>query len=336
MKPWPIIGHQWAVRRLQLAVERDNVPHALLITGPESVGKQTLAQVLAKAMLCTADPVTERPCGRCSACRRIDSGNHPDLQILEPDTPGRGVKIDQIRSLQRSLALTPNESRYQVGIITDFERATPSAANALLKTLEEPPGYAHLILLATSADLLLPTIVSRSQRLPLHPLNRPTIVKGLQDNYGIPQERAERLARLSGGRIGWAIRSITEPEHLEEMETWLDQMVTLLYADLPTRFDTAQTLAEDDAALQQLLAYWRTGWRDILLLQSNTQKGLTYIEKREALEAIADQTDVRITSQLLRTLGEAQTALRQNANTRLLVEWLMLQLPTLDQRSRSA
>ncbi len=327
MKSWPIIGHQWAVRRLQLAVQQDNVPHALLITGAESVGKTTLAHTLAKAMLCTAPAIAERPCGECSACHRVVSGNHPDLLIREPETEGRGVKIDQIRELQRFMALTPNESRYKVAIITDFERATSGASNALLKTLEEPPGYAHLILLATSADLLLPTIVSRSQQLSLRPLDRQTIAAGLQAHYDVHAEQVERLARLAGGRIGWAIRSLTDPDHLEEMELRLTQLLDLVEADLPTRFDAAQELSQDDATLKRLLAYWRTGWRDVLLLQTDTSTGLTHVEKRDSLEKLAAQVDVRTTSALLRTLDEAEAALRKNANTRLLVEWLMLQLP---------
>jgi DNA polymerase-3 subunit delta' len=328
MDNWNIIGHTRAIKKLQLALERDSLPHALLITGPDNIGKETLALTLAKAMLCTAPPVGDRPCGTCSACRRVNSLNHPDLLLITPEEQGRGVKIDQIRELQRTLSLTPNESRYKVGILTHFERATHNAANALLKTLEEPPPYAHLILLATSSDLLLPTIVSRTQQLPLHPLNRATVEKGLVETQHIPQAQAQRMARLSGGRVGWAIQALEEPEHAQEMEESVEQLFQLLRSDLPTRFDVAKQLS-DDPEVSRLLAYWRTTWRDVMLLQTQNDDAITHSEHRESLARIARQVNVEKTAEVLRYIEETQTALRQNGNTRLHVEALLLKLPAV-------
>ncbi len=329
MSNWNVIGHRWAVRQMKLAVERGTVPHALLITGPESIGKETLALTIAQAMLCTAAPSEARPCGECSACHRVDSGNHPDLLLVRPEEKGRGVKIDQIRELQRALNLTPNESRYKIGVITDFERATNSAANALLKTLEEPPAYAHLILLTTSSDLLLPTIVSRSQQLPLHPLNRTTVEAGLIESWQIPPEQAKRLARLSGGRIGWAIQALDNPEHLKQMEESVDLLFRLLASDLPTRFEIAEALTERDAEVPQVLEYWRRTWRDVLLLQTQNAETITHREQGEGLRQIAAQITLKTTTDALHQIEATQIALRRNGNTRLHLEALALHLPAI-------
>lgn len=333
MSDWHIIGHTWAVQQLRLAVERETVPHALLITGPESIGKQTLALTLAQAMLCTATPSTAHPCDECSACRRVESGNHPDLLLVTPEEKGRGVKIDQIRELQRALSLTPNESRYKIGIITDFELATHNAANALLKTLEEPPSYAHLILLTTSSDLLLPTIVSRSQQLPLHPLNRTTVEEGLIKGWQISAARAQRLARLSGGRIGWAIQALDDPQHLQQMEESVQLLFRLLHSDLPTRFEAAEQLSKQAANAPQVLEYWRRTWRDVLLLQTRNTDAITHNEQREILKSIAEQIEVPTTVETLHQIEATQTALRRNGNTRLHLEALVLKLPTIELKS---
>jgi len=207
MKTWPVVGHQWAVQGLRHAVARDEIPHALLITGPASVGKHTLAQQLVAAMLCQAD--NDKPCGTCLACRKLRSGNHPDYMVVEPEGSTARLKIDQIRPVERFLALTPKEGARKVVLISDFERATIGAANALLKTLEEPPFYAHLILLATDADLLLPTIVSRSQQIGLRPLPSRLVAEALVSEWLVEPGLAERLARISGGRVGWAVRAAT-------------------------------------------------------------------------------------------------------------------------------
>jgi len=260
----------------------------------------------------------------------VDSRNHPDLRVVAPQEEGGTVKIDQIRDLQRALNLTPNESRCKIGVLTDFERATHSAANALLKTLEEPPSYAHLILLATSSDQLLPTIVSRTQHLPLHPLSRRVVTEGLVNMYQIPPERAQRLARLSGGRVGWAIQALEDPLHAQQIEESVRRLFRLLESDLPTRFEVAEGLAEDDVKAHQTLEQWRTAWRDVLLLQTQNGEALTLREQRTALESIAGQVALPSTLDALQRIGATQQALRRHGNSRLHLEALVLNLPFVE------
>ncbi|MFP4344019.1 MAG: DNA polymerase III subunit delta' [Anaerolineales bacterium] len=327
MQHWSIIGHTTIVRQLERAVMQAEVPHALLITGPENVGKSTLALTLAQALLCSH--AEQRPCGRCSVCRRVASGNHPDLLVVAPEEEGQAVKIDQIREVEHYLRLTPAETRYKIAIIFNFDEATVGAANALLKTLEEPPPYAHLILLARDADNLLPTIVSRTRLLPLRPLDIDTIARGLQERWNVPEERARQLARLSGGRLGWAVTATTQPQQMEQMERAIELLFEVLRSDLPTRFALAQELAKDDTLLAQTLEYWRRAWRDVLLLQSGSAQHIIHREQEQALQRIAEQGDVPTTDRLLRALEGSLDSLRRHANTRLLVESLFLELPYL-------
>ncbi|HEY88990.1 MAG TPA: DNA polymerase III subunit delta' [Thermoflexia bacterium] len=329
MNNWSIIGHKRAVQQMQLAVEREAVPHALLITGPDSIGKRTFALQLAQAMHCTAERAAQRPCNHCSACQRVNSGNHPDLRLITPAEGKRGVKTDSIRALIQFLTLTPIESPYKIGIITTFERIVPNAAHALLKTLEEPPSYAHLILLATDAELLLPTIVSRSFQIPLRPLSRPEIAAGLVAQQEISPEEAQRLARLSGGRVGGAIRAFQQPEFLQQQLETMQLLFRVLRSDLPTRFDLAQELARDDRLVRETLEHWQAGWRDILLLQTGNGSQIIHLEDRAALEEIAAEVTLTTITQILHHLTKAQDDLYRNANTRLLVESLFLKFPQM-------
>lgn len=327
MNPWRIVGHEWAVRQLQTAIARDEVPHALLISGPDNVGKMTLARLVTGALLCKGQ-VDERPCGVCLACRKLTSGNHPDFMLVEPEESGGALKIEQIRAVERFLALTPNESQCKITLIGAFERATIGAANALLKTLEEPPPYAHLILLAQDADVLLPTIVSRSQQIVLRPLAPVTVEQALCEQWNIPVEQAAHLARLSGGRMGWAIRAATETTYHQRMEDALALLLDLLHQDLPARFDTALALTrESNVNVDETLEYWLTGWRDVLLIQTGNAERAIYRQHYAALTQIAQYISLPITISTLKALEECQEALQRNANAQLVLENLLLNLP---------
>jgi len=327
MNPWHIVGHVWAVRQLQTAIERDEVPHALLISGPDNVGKMTLARLLAGALLCKGQ-ADERPCGVCLACRKLASGNHPDFMPVEPEEEGGALKIDQIRAVERFLALTPNESARKIALINAFERATIGAANALLKTLEEPPAYAHLILLAQDAEVLLPTIVSRSQQIVLRPLATTTVEQALRERWNVPAERAAHLARISGGRMGWAIRAATEAAYHQRMEDALALLLALLDQDVPTRFDTALALTRDASVnVGETLEYWLTGWRDVLLIQTDNAKRAVHQQQHTALTQIAQHVPLPATVRTLKALEGCQEALQRNANPQLALENLLLNLP---------
>lgn len=325
IETWPIIGHAWAVDLLIPAVAAGRPPHAVLITGPPNVGKGKLTVSLAQTLLCTDD---QQPCGVCRACRLVASRSHPDLYWMEP--AGASLKIDQVRELTRQLTLSPLEGPWQIAVFDRFERATLPATDALLKTLEEPPPSVILVLLAQQAEALLPTIVSRCQVIALRPVPRSIIEQALIARWGVEAEHARLLSHISGGRPGWAITALTLPEILDHRSQRLDDLVNLLCGTRVTRFAYAETLARQaPETILETLELWTGWWRDLLLLTSHSPVPLTNIDRQPELEQISSLCDVNTARDALTALQVTMDQLSRNANTRLALEILSLNLPYL-------
>ena len=325
---WGIIGHDWAVRLLQRAVEEGSLSHAYLFTGPPGVGKGTLARALARALLCEAE--ADRPCGSCRACRLVEAGTHPDLHLVHPESATGRLTIGQVRELGRQLALTPSVGRHRVAILADFDRATPSAANALLKTLEEPPAYVVLVLLAPDADSLLPTIVSRCQVVPLRPLPLRLVREVLETRWGVEPERADLLAHLCGGRLGWAVRAADDPALLRRRRQRLEDLSTLLRASLVERFRYAAALADDPAGTEEALEIWTGWWRDVMVVAAGTDAPLTNPDLTDRIRRQAQALGVERAAALVKATRKTMDLLRGNVNRRLALEVLLgFDLPRL-------
>lgn len=329
---WHIIGHDWAVDLLQTALAHNRIGHAYLITGQAQVGRGTLAQAFAQALNCESDYVTNRPCGVCRSCQLIAAGRHPDVRHLEPEISGRGtavIKIDQIRALQKVLNLGAIEARYKIAIIEQFDAANPSAANAFLKTLEEPPENVVLILTASEADALLPTISSRCRTVSLRPLPTAVVKEALITQWQVPADRATLLAHLANGRIGWAVRASQEPDLLETHQVRIGLLQTLLTEKRVPRFRHADKLAKDAVALPDLLQTWLSWWRDLLLWQQGEENPavIINIDRLEQLTHFAEAWPVEKVQQSLKQTSLAVWQLSRNANTRLVVENLLLMYP---------
>ena len=240
--PWNLTGHEWAANLLCQHVARGEMRHAYLITGPAGVGRRTLALRLAQAVNCTQPPAPGEACGACRSCTQIERMSHPDLSILQAGREGGEIPVDAVRQLQRSLNLAPYEARYRVALLLRFEEATPSAQNALLKTLEEAPERVILLLTAENAEALLPTIVSRCEILRLRPLPL-DVVRASLSARGIPAEQANLLAHVCGGRAGLAFRLSHDGAQMEQRAAWLDDLWRLLHANRAERFAYAEHAA---------------------------------------------------------------------------------------------
>jgi DNA polymerase-3 subunit delta' len=324
---WGILGHEWAVELLHGHLAGGQARHAYLFTGPAGVGRRTLALRLAQALNCANPPAPGVPCGACRVCRQIEKMQHPDLSVVQAEEAGGTLKVEQVRELQRRLALAPYEARYRVALLLRFEEAHPSAANALLKTLEEPPPAVVLLLTAESPERLLPTIVSRCEVLRLRPLPLETVEAGLRQRWDLEAGQARLLAHLSGGRPGAAVGLLRSPAQLEQRGAWLDDLIRLLGANRAARFAYAEGLAREKAPARQALQTWLSLWRDALICASRAGVSLANPDREAQARHLAERAGPDAARQAVAALSRSLELLETNANLRLLLEVLLLDLP---------
>ncbi len=337
MQGWQrIIGHDWAVDLLDASIRHGRIGHAYLLTGPSRIGKATLANTFAQALNCVHPDSSQRPCGKCRPCTLIAVGRHPDVRHVIGQTSLRGtpsLKIGQIRDLQQELNLTAAEARYKVAILEDFENATIGAANAFLKTLEEPPSRVILVLTAADADNLLPTIPSRCQILNLRPLPATVIAKALQEQWRLSSERADLLAHLADGRLGWAVLAAQDPAIMEAREFRLNALHDAIGQSRVGRFNMAEKLNKKPEDLPELLRTWLSWWRDLSLLAIDDAlaSAITNIDLQPKLRRLARAWPPKEIIASLSSTEQALWQLKHNANTRLLIENLLLLYPYSDE-----
>jgi DNA polymerase-3 subunit delta' len=240
-----------------------HAPHAVLLTGPASVGKASLADDLAAGLLCVGATGVDRPCRECRGCRMVDHGNHPDLHRLEPEGPGGLVGIGGpgrsrgVRDLVGELALMPVEGGHRVAIIRDAQRMSEDAQSALLKTLEEPPSETTLVLVADDDERLLPTVRSRCTRVRVGTVGSRDI-ELLLERLGVADApTAARLARLTGGRPGLAVTYASAPEAVAIRGEIVRLLLDLVDQGAAERLRASRDLMTRGAALAALLAPMR-------------------------------------------------------------------------------
>lgn len=329
-----VSGHDWAVHVLRSAIVHERVGHAYLFSGPEQVGKTTLARLFAQALNCADPQPTARPCGQCRACRLIAQDRHPDVIRLDPEVSGRGkpnIKIEAIRQLQQALQLSPYEGRYKIAILRRFDAANPNAANAFLKTLEEPPERVVLLLTALEAEALLETIRSRCRVLTLRPLPGPAIEQLLRQQWQADATQAHLLAHLAQGRPGRAISALRSPDWLATRQTQLGLLQQALHGRRVARFQLAAQLAAQPESLPDLLVTWVSWWRDALLLANSApESALTHIDLAAELQALVRRWPPATPRRCLQQTQTALWQLEHNANTLLVLENLFLGYPAAE------
>ena len=331
-----IVGQRRPVQILQSILRTKEVPHALLFSGEEGIGKRSMAMIFVQALLCQNAVHGEdgiNSCGLCRSCKTMNSGNHPEFFMVEPpsDPPTANIKIDQIRAIQERMAFAPLETAWKVFIIVPAEKMTVEAQNSLLKTLEEPPPYVVMILIAARPSLLLPTILSRCQKVLFSPLSFSQVESILVERKGWTAGDARLVAAITSGKLGEALSlEVDQARALEEEFNLLVKEETLSHYD--TLFSVAVKFSSDLAMLEKSLYYLSAYFRDLLVLlavEDRLQLDRSYLVfswRMEALLRWSYRMDVRDVTKFLADITTIQQSLIRNINRQLSLETLLMQM----------
>ncbi len=340
---WGVYGQELAVASLRRALRAGRLAHAYLLAGPAGVGRATLGRRLAQALCCeqrdTGAGEDVAPCLLCPSCRLIESGAAPDVETVsigglcdEAGAPHRDhaadgstrIRVCQVRRLERLASLAPFQAARRIFLIDSADDLQHEAAQALLKTLEEPPGRTLLLLLASDPEALPATVRSRCQLLRLTPLAPRALARSLAEHADVDEVEAARLARESGGRYGTALRLRADPSHAVLRESALADIVRLTAADRAERLDYADMLARrwprERASVLELLDHWRGWWRDQLLAAAGLADG-------QPSGADTDPEAASESASALAALERARAHLLANVVAQFALEVLMLDLP---------
>ena len=334
-----ILGHRRIIALLSRSLAEERLPQSLLFAGARGVGKRRTAIALAEAINCL-QPVTgtELPrdaCGTCASCKRIARGVHPDVLVVEPGDMG-SIKVEQIREVIDRAGYRPFEGKRRVVVIDEADAMAPFAQNALLKTLEEPPPASVFVLVSAAPDALLPTVLSRCQRLRFGELSADDVAKALVRDYEYDEKEARAAAADAGGSIGQALSaaSVDVAEAREMAQLLLERAARL--SDPSRRLELARevtptggkmTPAQERDQLSACLRAMASLLRDIGLLSAQGESAvLANADLAPQIRALASAFDSDRTVRAYASVDEALTALERNASPKVVADWLVLQL----------
>jgi DNA polymerase-3 subunit delta' len=322
-----ILGQERVLRYLRTAMRQGRLAHAYLFLGPPGVGRASVARALAGVLNCTRPREDGDACGECPSCVRLVAGTHPDFYVLAPTSEGRQpqIKIEQIREFRRITAYPPMGGGWRVALIKPAEALNDAAANALLKTLEEPPPQHLLILTAGVEADLFPTLVSRCQKLAFAPLPSPLIV-GELTRRGVPAGQAALVAALSGGSLGRAL-ALTPEDLLARRRQVLEDLARLERGTPATALDWAQKLAKAVPEADAFLLLAQLWYRDLLLTALGAPPTLLANQDlQEELQAAAQEGSGPLWLTRLGALAAAGRHLAANLNPELTLDLLGFRL----------
>jgi DNA polymerase-3 subunit delta' len=337
---WNLIGHEWAVKLLQEHIKNDVVRHAYLFTGPTGIGRRTLAIRFSQALNCSTPIAPGEPCLTCRTCNQIQRMEQVDLHIVKKPEDRTGIIVDQMRELQYLLMLSPHEARYKIALILNFEQSSDEAQNAFLKTLEEAPPRAVLLLHAESPESLLPTIASRCEIIRLRPLGIQVLANKLISFRNLTPEKANELAHISGGKPGLALSYLANPELYEKRIENIADFFELAHSNLQTRFNYAKVKTDFSrrrsreerelmrAEISQQFQTWLLLWRDVLQLSSGSKGELINLDFKDELNRLSRSIKLNAVTRHILDLQESLFRLN-NTNLQLEMEIQLLDLPRL-------
>lgn len=318
-----VVGHKDIIKYIRNAVSEDQVSHAYILNGQRGAGKKLLANLFAMTLLC--EKGGPDPCNECHSCRQADSGNHPDIIRVTHEKPN-SISVDDIRGqVNNTIMIKPYQGPYKIYIIDQADIMTPQAQNALLKTIEEPPEYAVILLLTENADLLLPTINSRCVMLKLRNIRDTLIRKYLMEKLEIPDYKADMCTAFAQGNLGRAIM-LANSEHFNEIREEAVQLLKYIHEmELSEIVQAVNRITAYKLEITDYLDIIMIWYRDVLLYKATRDiDRVVFKDQIKHIKEQARKSSYEGIEEILESLEKAKARLKANVNFELVMELLFL------------
>lgn len=322
-----IIGNNQIKEHMKRAVKTGKVSHAYIIDGPLSSGKLMLAKAFAQMLQCE-NPMENGPCHNCHSCRQIQNGNSPDVIFVEHEKTAI-IGVEDVRSqINTDIIIRPYDSKYKIYIIDEAEKMNVQAQNAILKTIEEPPEYAIIMLLTTNGMGFLPTILSRCVRLEMKPVDRDVIVDYLLKNRLCDADyRAKEVAAFSMGAVGRAINLASSEEFNQLKDSAVDTMKHIYELDMAQISAKIKEIMDYEERLDEYLDIMMIWYRDILMYKTTMDVGLLVFQNQVYdIKRRADRSSYNDLKKCLGFIDEARLRLSSNVNKEMTIELMLLNI----------
>jgi len=315
-----IIGHERAIESLKSSIKNAVVSHSYLFEGEEGLGKKKIALLFAKTLLCKEQK--SEPCNRCSSCLKFDSGNHPDFYLVEPEK-GK-IKKDEIEGIIKKSTTAPFESTRKVFVIDDAHTMNLAAMNKFLKTLEEPPKYMNIIMISSSSNQLLPTIISRCQGIRFYPVESNKIVDMLVNIYNKDQVSAKFIAEFAKGSVGKSIKLAQSESFFVLRDNILKLINDIIMGDKTKIFSSIDFFNENKDNIDEILDVFLFYFRDLLIYKEIGESHL--IINKDKMDYLSRQSFIHTDkiNDIIVKVQDTKENIKRNINFQLSIETMLL------------
>lgn len=320
-----IIGHEQIISHLKNAIAADKISHAYILNGPDKAGKKMLAEAFAMTLQCEAHG--DEPCMECHSCKQAVGHNQPDIIYVTHEKPNT-LSVEDIRTqLVNDIEVKPYSSKYKVYIIDEAEKMNPQAQNAMLKTIEEPPAYAVILLLTTNADSFLPTILSRCVTLNIKVVPDAKIKKYLMEECHVPDYQADVCVAFAQGNVGKAM-ALAASDEFKELKASAVQLLKRIHdIELYEFKEAIKQISDYKLEINDYFDIMMIWFRDILLYKATTDaNGLIFKDEVYDIKQQASKSSYSGIETILEGLEKAKVRLKANVNFDLVIELLLLTL----------
>ena len=318
-----ILGNEMVKDHFKRAIENHKISHAYILTGEAGMGRKSIANAFAMTLLC--EKGGSEPCMSCHSCKQVMSGNHPDLIYVTHEKQG-SIGVDDVREqINDTIMIRPYSSYYKIYIVDEAEKMTVQAQNALLKTIEEPPSYAVIILITTNQEAFLPTILSRCVQMKLKPLKDFTIKSYLTQNLHIPEKDVDICAAFARGNLGKAIHLSSSDEFRELFQKVMVLVKNVGTMDISMLLDCIREMKEQNCDIGEVLDLMQFWYRDVLMFKVTKDMNLLIFKNEyKMINETGEKVDYAGLEAILAAIDTARTRLNANVNMELAMELLLL------------